>query len=115
MKLSTIKIILDSPLLNDKEKKDQILFHIAEDEDAIKDILIMLGYERHRNASLRKELNVSLSDAHYALVQETKDSQWLKAFNKRIQELYYNYRNIIKHTYYKIEKKEKICKKNINN
>ena len=104
MNLDEIKEIINSDL-PDEIKESQLIESIANDENAVPNIMLMLAFERKTNKNLLMDMNLELSRAHIYIdmkpegKQETKDS-FNKAFiMDEIAKFYIKYKGKIVHCF----------------
>lgn len=105
MDIKKIKEIVSQNLLPDDVKRSLIISVIADDKDAIGDVLQILNHERNTNKELIGDLNLELSRAHIYIDQRPESVKEAKdCFNKgfildEISKFYIKYKGRISHCF----------------
>jgi len=107
MDLKKLKEILNG-VYPDEMQRHLIIQTIAEDEQAIPDILNFLAYERKRRKKLVEEFNFQLSRAHLGLEKATYKKRELNSdhfIDKEIEAFYHKFKDYkgVGHLFKKLE------------
>ncbi|HZI23612.1 MAG TPA: hypothetical protein VFD46_00960 [Chryseolinea sp.] len=105
MNIKKISEIVGQKLLPNEAKRDLIIMVIADDKEAIGDILKILATERRQSKELIIDMNLELSRAHCYIDERPETSKELKQqFNKsfimdEIAKFYIKYKGRVTHCF----------------
>lgn len=105
MNINRIKEIVNAELLPDDIKRSGIIAVLADDKEAIHDVLYILDVERRKAKELILDMNLELSRAHIYIDERPEAPKESKqSFNKgfildEISKFYIRYKGVISHCF----------------